>query len=195
MPLQILVPQYKLLAKSDLVTTGTPASVGPQGSLIFEYAKYLHVEGTLAGGTFPRLRPNATSGAAAHLQCNSNVVESSNAVTNTSLTNVTTGLGGWPLTRVTTSGTPLWFNVDIYNAPTIAKRMTGWAMSGSIVVGTPPVNIRTVGIWQNAGVIQYLDLYTVTTFTGTTAGTFSGAATATSTAGPIEFHVWGKLDS
>lgn len=192
MPLTTFFPQYRLLAKSDLVTTGTPATVAPQGNAIFEYAKYLHVEGVTAGGAFTRLRPNATAGAAAHTQCSNMLMEIPTSGTVATNTTATTA-GGWAI-NMTTSAAPKFFSVDILNVPTNAKRMIGLSNYGSITAATVPIVAKISGIWVNTEVIQYLDLYTVTTISGATANTFAGAATATTTTGPLEFHVWGKLD-
>jgi len=192
MPITFYKQTFELLATSGPWTgTSTPTTVGTIGST-FPYRKYLHVEGTIAGGTFNRLRVAKLNATPVANTCGAQIVET--VTTTTTTTSTAISINGWPLNAATNSS-PKYFVFDIYNPITSIKRCTGLVTHTSNSSATLPGSLRVAGVYDDVtGGIQYLDLASYTTISGTTTNTLSGAVVSTTTSGPLELYVWGKAD-
>ncbi|CAB4193172.1 hypothetical protein UFOVP1246_52 [uncultured Caudovirales phage] len=192
MPITFYKQSFELLATSGEWTgTSAPANKGVIGTT-FPYRKYLHVEGTIAGGTFNRLRVAKLNATPVTATCGANIIETVLTTTTSNTTVVSTS--GWPL-NLATSATPKYFVFDIYNPTTSIKRCTGLVTHTSNVASTAPGSARIAGVYDDVtGGIQFLDLASVTTLAGNTANNLSGSVVSTTTSGPLELYVWGKAD-
>lgn len=175
-----LNPKFKLLGNSGIA--GGSVTSWPASPLVIPPAKYLHIEGFIAGysggGAIGRLRFGATTTVDTGNNYGTGIVEG--ATLNTTAVNIP----GIPLGVTAITG-PRFFTIEVFNVAGIVKRAVGRADASSVSAGTAPLNISVCGIWVNTtSQIGCVDIASYSNLTNTTTGQQFTANT--------EFAVWGK---